>query len=201
MESLIASAAADPAFSDFQVMSFGSVLLPDHPIRFGFQVDIVPSHCPPSILFGLISRDPVNGGSAAKTSGFTVRVDLEMREVWDTLNDSGLVGWVEHPLGLAGFTDEEPLLLGWEIEFHGQALIPKLIVADQQWLYPAIQCPSPIVMESIVGWQEDWDADPRSIFLHPALWREQVPQESPTDARQEPGSEAGVERHPERREG
>ncbi|MEZ5387828.1 MAG: hypothetical protein R3F13_20155 [Prosthecobacter sp.] len=179
MESLLASAATDPAFSDFQVTSFGSVLLPDHPIRFGFQVDIVPSNCPSSILFGLISRDPVNGGNAATTSGFAVRVDLEMREVWDTLNDSGLIGWVEHPLGLAGFTDEEPLLLGWEIEFHGQVLIPKLIVADQQWLYPAIQCPKPIVMESIVGWQDDSDLDPRNVFLHPALWREQVPHEIP----------------------
>lgn len=174
MESLIATAAADPAFAGFQVQSFGSLLLPDYPIRFGFQVDIVPANCPTSILFGLISRDPVNSGSA-KTSGFCVRVDLEMREVWDVLNGSGLVGWVEHPLGLAGFSDEEPLLLGWEIEYHGQALIPKLIVADQQWLYPAIQCPEPIVIETIVGWAGEWEQDPRGIFLHPALWREQIP--------------------------
>lgn len=174
MESLIATAAADPAFAGFQLQSYGSLLLPDHPIRFGFQVDIVPGNCPSSILFGLVSRDPVNGESA-KTSGFAVRIDLEMREVWDVLNGSGLVGWVEHPLGLAGFTDEEPLLLGWEIEYHGHALIPKLVVADQQWLYPAIQCPHPIVIETIVGWAGESEQDPRGIFLHPALWREQIP--------------------------
>lgn len=173
MESLPATVAIDPAFSDFQVQSYGNLLLPDHPIRFGFQVDIVPDNCPPSILFGLISRDPVNGGNP-KTSGFAVRIDLKAREVWDVVNGSGLVGWVEHPLGLAGFTDEEPLLLGWEIEFHGKALIPKLVVADQQWLYPAIQCPEPIVMESLVGWSGEWNADPRDVFLHPALWREHV---------------------------
>jgi len=184
MESLLASAATDPAFSDFRVTSYGSLLLPDHPIRFGFQVDIVPANCPSSILFGLISRDPVNG-CRAQTSGFAVRVDLEMREVWDALNGSGLVGWVEHPHGLAGFTDEEPLLLGWEIEFHGQALIPKLVVADQQWLYPSIQCPNPMVMESVVGWQGDYDEDPRSIFLHPALWREQVSVATPPEATSE----------------
>lgn len=172
MESLLASAATDPAFSDFQVMSYGSLLLPGHPIRFGFQVDIVPDACPSTILFGLISRDPVNGG-AAKTSGFAVKVDLVTREVWDQLNGSALVGWVEHPLGLAGFTDEEPLLLGWEIEFHGQAMIPKLVVGDRQWLYPAIQCTEPQVMESIVGWQGECD-DPRTLFMHPALWREQM---------------------------
>jgi len=174
MESLIATAAADPAFAGFQVQSYGSMLLPDYPIRFGFQVDIVPGNCPSSILFGLVSRDPVNG-ETAKTSGFAVRVDLEMREIWDVLNGTGLVGWVEHPLGLAGFTDKEPLLLGWEIEYHGQALIPKLVVADQQWLYPAIQCPHPIVIETIVGWTDECEQDPRSIFLHPALWREQIP--------------------------
>ncbi len=186
MESLLASAATDPTFADFQVMSYGSVLLPNHPIRFGFQVDIVPESCPSTILFGLISRDPVNGGMP-KTSGFAVKVDLKMREIWDTLNGSGLVGWVEHPLGMAGFTDEEPLLLGWEIEFIGQALIPKLIVGDQQWLYPAIQCLEPVVMESIVGWQGAWESDPRGIFLHPALWREQVAVPSaPEQASSEP---------------
>lgn len=174
MESLVSTAAADPAFAGFHTQSYGSLLLPDHPIRFGFQVDIVPENCPNSILFGIVSRDPANS-SHAKTSGFAVRVDLEMREVWDALNKSGLVGWVEHPQGLVGFTDEEPLLLGWEIEYHGQALIPKLIVADQQWLYPAIQCPHPVVMETVIGWQGEWDRDPRSTFLHPALWREQIP--------------------------
>lgn len=174
MESLIASANTDPAFSGFHLHSYGSLVLPEHPIRFGFQVDIVPGNCPSSILFGLVSRDPVNS-ECAKTKGFVVRVDLEMREVWDVMNGTGLVGWVEHPQGLAAFTDEEPLLLGWEIEFHGQALIPKLTVANGQWLYPAIQCERPIVMETVVGWKGEWDADPRRVFLHPALWREQLP--------------------------
>lgn len=174
MESLVSTAAADPAFAGFHTQSYGSLLLPDHPIRFGFQVDIVPENCPNSIVFGIVSREPANG-THAKTTGFAVRVDLEMREVWDALNKSGLVGWVEHPQGLAGFTDEEPLLLGWEIEYHGHALIPKLVVADQQWLYPAIQCPNPVVMETVIGWQGQWERDPRSTFLHPALWREQIP--------------------------
>ncbi|MFO1483122.1 MAG: hypothetical protein U1F71_07115 [Verrucomicrobiaceae bacterium] len=185
MESLLSATATDPAFAGFHVHSFGSLVLPDHPIRFGFQVDIVPSDCPSSILFGLVSRDPVNGG-CPKTSGFAVRVDLEMREIWDALNGSGLVGWVEHPLGIAGFTDEEPLLLGWEIEFHGTALIPKLVVADQQWLYPAIQCPNPVAMESVIGWQGDPIIDPRDIFLHPALWREQVPVQAQPEASEAP---------------
>lgn len=181
MELLPSSVANLPAFADFETFSFGSLLLPGHPIRFGFQVDLIPTTCPPQLLFGLLSRDTVNG-SSRKLSGFTVKLDLEMREVWDYINGSGLVGWIEHPQGLAGFTDEEPLLLGWEIEWHGKALIPKLIVGQQQWLYPAIQCTQPVVMESLVGWAGAEGSNARDIFLHPALWREHVAVHSAADS-------------------
>jgi hypothetical protein len=30
-------------------------------------------------------------------------------------------------------------------------------------------------METVIGWEGEWDRDPRSTFLHPALWREQLP--------------------------
>ncbi len=181
METIIATSAQNNAFCDFTVQSFGSLVTPDHPIRFGFQVDIIPTHCPRSVTFGLVAHEPANGGQP-KTHGFAVRIDLESREIWDLLNGSGLVGWLEHPEGLEAFTDEEPLLLGWEIDLHGQAMIPKLQLADQQWLYPTIHCANPATFEAIVGWTDDWHGDASGIFLHPALWREQltvhVPQEN-----------------------
>ncbi len=161
------------AIKDFSVESLGHLVVPDHPIRFGFQIDVVPENCPSQIIFGLAARDPANGGSA-KTYGFAVRIDLENREIWDVLNGAGLVGWVEHPLGLAGYTDEEPLLLGWEIELHGHNLIPKLQIADQQWLYPTIHCPDATTMEAVVGWEGEWENGARGFVLHPALWREQL---------------------------
>jgi hypothetical protein len=55
-------------------------------------------------------------------------------------------------------------------------------------------------MESVVGWQGEWDADPRSVFLHPALWREQVPQEFPAAPHRDSGSGIGIEGRPERGE-
>ncbi len=162
------------AIKDFSVESLGHLVVPDYPIRFGFQIDVVPENCPSQIIFGLVARDPANG-SLAKTYGFAVRIDLENREIWDVLNGAGLVGWVEHPLGLAGYTDEEPLLLGWEIELHGRNLIPKLQAADQQWLYPTIHCPDATTMEAIVGWEAKWENGARGFVMHPALWREQLP--------------------------
>jgi hypothetical protein len=181
MDSITATSAQDTAFNGFTVQSFGSLVTPDHPIRFGFQVDIVPSQCPRIVTFGLVAHEPANGGHP-KTHGFAVRIDLESKEIWDLLNGSGLVGWLDHPGGLEAFTDEEPLLLGWEIDLHGQAMIPRLQLADQQWLYPTIHCANPATFEAIVGWSDDWHGDARSIFLHPALWREQltvhVPQEN-----------------------
>ena len=174
-------------FQDFTLESFGHLVVPDHPIRFGFQVDIVPENCPPHIFFGLVAKENINSGRP-KSYGFAVRIDLENREIWDVLNGAGLVGWVEHPKGLAGFTDEEPLLLGWEIELHGEALVPKLKVGDQQWLYPAIHCPGATTMEAIVGWEVERLDVSRHIFLHPALWREQVCPETPEEnAPQDPG--------------
>jgi hypothetical protein len=162
------------AIKDFSIDSLGHLIVPDYPIRFGFQIDVVPENCPSQIIFGLAARDPANSGSA-KTYGFAVRIDLENREIWDVLNGAGLVGWVEHPLGLAGYTDEEPLLLGWEIELHGHNLIPKLQIADQQWLYPTIHCPDATTMEAVVGWEGEWENGTRGFVMHPALWREHLP--------------------------
>jgi hypothetical protein len=193
MQITAATSSSTLAFKDFSVESLGHLVVPDYPIRFGFQIDVVPEDCPSQIVFGLVASEPANSRNG-RTYGFAVRIDLENREIWDVLNGTGLVGWVEHPLGLAGFTDEEPLLLGWEIELHGQQLIPKLQVADQQWLYPSILCPDATTLEAIVGWQGEWENGVRGFVMHPALWREQLPvpqkPEPPAPASQPAADEA-----------
>ena len=174
MQTTAAPYSSALAFKEFSVESLGHLVVPDHPIRFGFQIDVVPENCPSQVVFGLVARDPANGGPAS-SYGFAVRIDLENREIWDVLNGAGLVGWVEHPLGLSAYTDEEPLLLGWEIELHGHNLIPKLQVGEQQWLYPTIHCPQATTMEAIVGWEGAWENGTKGFAMHPALWREQLP--------------------------
>jgi len=193
MQTSFAAPSSALAIKDFSFESLGHLVVPDHPIRFGFQIDVVPEHCPSQIIFGLVARETANG-CPARSYGFAVRVDLENREIWDVLNGAGLVGWVEHPLGLSGFTDEEPLLLGWEIELHGNNMVPKLQVADQLWLYPTIHCPNAITMEAIIGWQDGWANGVRGFVMHPALWREQLPSsgmaETPADDQKPAADEA-----------
>ena len=155
----------------FDWVGFGTLTVPSKPMRFGFQVDIVPTLLHPEIAFGVVRRDPATGALGA---GFAVRVDLDRGEIWDLVNNSGLVGWIENPLGLQAYSAEEPMLLSWEIERIGSVLIPKLQVGDEEWLYPSIRCAEALELTAMAGCSAG-DAHPVDWFMHPALWHEEQP--------------------------
>lgn len=159
------------AFASFDLVSFGTIEVPPHPLRFGFQVDVIPGEAPLQILFALVSKQRQKDGKS-RSVGFAVQFDLKTGEVWDLLNDTGLLGIipdVEQFLG--SFSDEEPLLLSWEIEHLGSALIPKLQIGGEEWLYPAIGFKGDMAMETIAGGAGDRGST-TAAFLHPAMWRE-----------------------------
>ena len=161
------------AFASFDLVSFGQVDVPVHPLRFGFQVAIIPALSPPQVLFGLVTRGR-DADSRAKTHGFAVRLDLTTGEVWDVLNDSGLMGWLDEPEKFhVRFTDEEPMLLSWQVEHLGTALIPRLHIGGDEWLYPALPYAENMVMDTIAGGAGD-KGSTLTAFLHPALWRESL---------------------------
>lgn len=161
----------ETAFASFDLASFGEILVPDHPLRFGFQVDIVPSQNPcQHIILALISRQTEIRDGVKHTHGFAVKVDLETGEIWDLLNDSGLVGWIDRPMD--SFTDEEPLLLNWEVEHYGAALIPKLQIANEVFLYPALRFTDGMIMDTVTGSETGMGA--LTTFLHPAVWKESL---------------------------
>ena len=54
----------------FDWVGFGTLTVPSKPMRFGFQVDIVPTLLHPEIAFGVVRRDPATGALGA---GFAVR--------------------------------------------------------------------------------------------------------------------------------
>lgn len=173
MNSSSALVSQYPLFADYRLESLGHLIVPEFPARFSFQVDIVPSECPERLVFGLVTRGPANAANT-QTTGFVARIDLEALEVWDHLQGQGVLGPLEPVGGLEAFSDEEPLLLSWEVELHGQALLPRLMIGGQQFLYPAIHCPNSTLLEGIVGCDGPWSSDLHSLFLHPALWREQI---------------------------
>lgn len=159
------------AFASFDLVGFGSLIIPPHPLRFGFQVDIVPEDSPTQILFGLVSQER-DRQSRSRTRGFAIRLDLTTGEIWDVLNDSGLVGMLEEPESfLSRFTDEEPMLMSWEVEHLGNALIPRLHIGGEEWLYPAIRAHEGLVMDTLAGGAGD-KGSTMTAFLHPAVWRE-----------------------------
>ncbi|TDU81092.1 hypothetical protein EI77_00394 [Prosthecobacter fusiformis] len=161
----------ETAFASYDLVSFGKVLVPAHPLRFGFQVDIVPSQsvCK-QVVFALVSSELEIQNGVKRSHGFAVRVDIETGEIWDLLNDSGLVGWIEQPMD--SFTDEEPLLLNWEIEHYGAALIPKLKIASEVFLYPALRHTPDMVMDTVAG--NETGKGPLTTFIHPAVWKESL---------------------------
>ena len=175
MHSAISLVSPEIAFASFDLAGFGQICVPTHPMRFGFQVDIVPTTVPGrNVLFGLVGRLRDEAGHG-RSVGFAVRIDLESGEVWDMINDTGLIGWLptDDRHNLARFTDEEPMLLSWEVEHLGAALIPRLQIAGEEWLYPAVQRREPMILDTVAGC-----VGPRGCaletFLHPAVWRESL---------------------------
>jgi hypothetical protein len=159
----------EPALEAYDWFTYGSLALPQKQVRFGFQLDYVPpSFGSPEIVFGLVQRNPDNGSIV---NGFAVRFDMESGEVWDLINESGLIGWVENPLGHHAYSDEDPMLLSWEVERLGAALIPKLQIGGEEWLYPSVRCPGDSELTAIAGCTSG-DGAPDEMFLHPAVWRE-----------------------------
>lgn len=162
---------SQPALEGYDWVSFGSLEVPMLPSRFGFQIDVSPSAPHPEVVFALVAHD---GSTGDLGQGFAVRIDLDRGEIWDLVNESGLVGWIEHPLGLAAFSLEEPMLLSWEVERIGSVLIPKLQVAGEEWLYPSIRSATAMKFTGLGGCTAEI-ASASDFFMHPALWGEQQP--------------------------
>ncbi|HSI62895.1 MAG TPA: hypothetical protein VLE43_07240 [Candidatus Saccharimonadia bacterium] len=100
---------------------------------FGFEIRACNPVSHPSLVFALVEdsrgrQNPVQ---------FAVRVDLESGEIWDIANNTGVIGWLERDLWPSS-EEEYPLVLRWEIERAGDALIPRLQIGDEEWLYPSV---------------------------------------------------------------
>lgn len=151
--------------SDFEVLSFGEQCLPSTPVRFGFQVDLKVQPGLKEVVFGLVNATPAV--RSKQPMGFAIRIDLERGEIWDIINDSGLVGWLEQPL--AGSSTDR-VLLSLEIERAGSALLPKLQVGGEEWLYPALRCNEDLQLSAVAGTNTRVNAP--DVFSNPALWSE-----------------------------
>jgi hypothetical protein len=155
----------------YEIQAFGTQAIPAAPARFGFQVDVQADAGMKQILFGLISTETPS--RAQQPIGFGVRIDLERGEIWDAVNDTGLVGWLEEHL--AEFSETGHILLSLEIERTGNALLPKLQVGGEEWLYPAVRSIDAAELSAIAGFNNDGQVltPTNTVFSNPSLWSEQ----------------------------
>ena len=161
----------DVEFESFDVLNFGTVAAPAKPSRFGFQVDVTPSVALGQVVFGLM-QEPHRPGM--QRIGFGVRVDLERGEIWDIVNGSGLIGWVEAPLGSTADGKPESILFSLEIERIGSALLPKLQIGGEEWLYPAVRSLETLDFTAIAGCNgvsnQPLEAD--DVLANASIWSE-----------------------------
>ena len=156
----------DSQFESFDLLNFGAISVPAKPSRFGFQVDVSSSSDLRQVVFGLMEKEET--ATPGKRVGFAVRIDLERGEIWDIINGSGLIGWVESPLGSDAEGKPESFLLSLEIERLGSALLPKLQVGGEEWLYPAVRSQDELEFIAISGC--GGSVDSASALSKPTIW-------------------------------
>ena len=152
----------------FELLNFGKLEVPAEPVRFGFQIDLTPSVLLSELVFGLVQK---GGKPGASRAGFAVRLDLDRGEIWDVANSSGLIGLIEDPQSYISAASQEPILLSLEIERLGSAMLPKLQIGGEEWLYPAIRSLESMEFLAVAGCSAA-HAEGLELFDNPALWCE-----------------------------
>ena len=155
----------DSQFESFDLLNFGAISVPAKPSRFGFQLDVNPSADLREVVFGLMEKETETSG---KRVGFAVRIDLDRGEIWDIVNGSGLIGWVESPLGSNAEGKAESFLLSLEIERLGSALLPKLQVGGEEWLYPAVRSQDELEFMALAGCGGSGESE--AMLSKPTIW-------------------------------
>jgi hypothetical protein len=148
--------------SHFSMREHGRIRVSDGTDWFGFQIRASNLIVHPSLIFALAAE------GAGKTAHFAVRIDLDTGEISDVANNSGVIGWLEQDLWPS--SDEEyPLLFRWEVEHRGGALIPRLQIGDEEWLYPSVLFPGEAHFTATAGHNLD-EAEMSSVFSSGYVW-------------------------------
>lgn len=141
---------------------YGSIEVTEVTNGFGFQIRACNPLSHPSLFLALTTP----GDAPAVT--FAVRVDLESGEIWDIGNNTGMLGWLDRDLW-PNASEDYPLVLRWEIEHTGHSLIPRLLIGEEEWLYPSVAFPGDAQFTALAGHDMD-DAAISEIFSPGYVW-------------------------------
>jgi hypothetical protein len=140
---------------------YGSIEVTGVTNGFGFQIRACNPLSHPSLYLALTSLD------APQAVTFAVRVDLESGEIWDIGNNTGMLGWLDRELWPS--YEDYPLMLRWEIEHTGLSLIPRLIIGEEEWLYPSVAFPGDAQFTALAG-HDMADAAINEVFAPGYVW-------------------------------
>lgn len=163
MKSTVASSWPSK-LADFSTRCHGRIRVRDCTSSFGFQIHAANPLPHPVLVFAL-SQAPEIGRAAVQ---FAVKVDLESGEIWDVANNTGVIGWLDRELW-PSLTEDYPLVLRWEIEHTGGALIPRLVIGDEEWLYPSILFPGEAMFAAVAG-HDLAETDMKDVFSPSYVW-------------------------------
>lgn len=144
------------------VRDYGCIEVTEVTSGFGFHLKACNPLSHPSLFLALTAQ----GTSQAVT--FAVRVDLESGEIWDIGNNTGMLGWLDHDLW-PNASEDYPLILRWEIEHTGHSLIPRLMIGEEEWLYPSVAFPGAARFTALAG-HDLPDATIGDIFSPGYVW-------------------------------
>jgi hypothetical protein len=150
--------------SDFSTSCHGKIRVRQCSTSFGFQIHACNPLPHPTLVFAL-SQVVEPGGKSVQ---FAVRVDLESGEIWDIANSTGVIGWLDRELW-PSVTEEYPLVLRWEVEHTGSALIPRLLIGEEEWLYPSVLFPGEATFSAVTG-HNLAGATMRDVFSPGYVW-------------------------------
>ncbi|TLD68522.1 hypothetical protein FEM03_22210 [Phragmitibacter flavus] len=123
---------ATPFSSVSKSHSFGSVKVKRATKNFGFQIQTELTSDLPELTFALTAA------SAPSAGQFAIHINFNTGEITDAANQTGVMGCLhQRPSSLSH--RRQPLVLRWFVEHHGGALIPRLEIGDEEWLYPAVR--------------------------------------------------------------
>lgn len=113
---------------------FGSIKVHANTLSFGFQIqlNLQPSTPNQVVEFALTSQTAPTPGQ------FSIQLDLQSGVLTDNINQTGVIGKLHQNL-LNLSQRHAPLLLRWTVDHHGGALIPRLEIGEEEWLYPAVR--------------------------------------------------------------
>jgi hypothetical protein len=153
------------SFEGFQLIQCGSIQVATGPGEFGFQIEVTPSVVLSQTLVALVDKAAPSGQAG---SGFGIRIDWERGEIWDAINGSGLIGWLEEDWQ----RQDDTVSIRFEVERMGSALLPRLTIGQEEWLYPALRHSEAAAFMAVAGCRGNAmrEMDPSDVFDEPYAW-------------------------------